>query len=145
MEVRILPGQPGSRSARDCGPCNPISARQLRLFCEFSVRLYTPNLHNLGAKSSIVSGLHLKYSRFLETRARDRARSALRGVGPSLAHRRSDLPMLSYAASKLRELRLPLPGRWWPVSARLSRVGRCAVLIFGQPERWRFYIRSQTR
>src|SRR6266404_5218375 len=85
MEVRILPGQPGSRSARDCGPCNPISARQLRLFCEFAARLYTPNLHNLGAKSSIVSGLHLKYSRFLETRARDRARSALRGVGAVLA------------------------------------------------------------
>jgi len=57
----------------------------------------------------------------------------------SLAHRRSDLPMLSYAVSKPGELRLPLPGRWWPVSARLSRVGRCAVLIFGQLERWRFY------
>ncbi len=55
--------------------CPPIAA-----FCELAVRLYTPNLHNLGAKLSIVSGLHLKYSRFLETRARDRARSALRGV-----------------------------------------------------------------
>src|SRR6266404_1604146 len=51
MEVRILQGQPGSQSARDC----------------------------------LVSGLHLKYSRFLETRARDGARSALRGVGRSLA------------------------------------------------------------
>jgi hypothetical protein len=38
----------------------------------------------LGAKSPIVSGLHLKYSRFLETRGGDRARSALRGVGRSL-------------------------------------------------------------
>jgi len=42
-----------------------------------AVRLYTPNWHNLGAKSSIVSSPHLKYSRFSETRARDRARSAL--------------------------------------------------------------------
>ena len=75
---------PGSHSARDCRPTNPISARQLRLFCELAVRLYTPNLNNLGAKSPIVSGLHLKYSRFLEARARDRARSALRGVGRSL-------------------------------------------------------------
>jgi hypothetical protein len=56
--------------------CPPIGA-----FCELAVGLYTPNLHNLGAKSSIVSGLHLKYSRFWETRAGDRARSALRGVG----------------------------------------------------------------
>src|SRR2546430_17432701 len=51
--------------------CPPIAA-----FCELAVRLYTPNLRNLGAKSAIVSGLHLKYSCFLETRARDRARSA---------------------------------------------------------------------
>jgi hypothetical protein len=50
----------------------------------FVIWLYTPNLNNLGAKSPIVSGLHLKYSRFLETRARDRARSALRGAGRSL-------------------------------------------------------------
>jgi len=35
-------------------------------------------------KSTIVSGLHLKYSRFSETRARDRVRSALRGVARSL-------------------------------------------------------------
>src|SRR4051794_6931873 len=47
------------------------------VFCKLHVCLYTPNLNNLGAKSPIVSGLHLKYSRFLETRARDRARSAL--------------------------------------------------------------------
>src|SRR6476620_10842877 len=45
----------------------------------------TPNFNNLGAKSPIVSGLHLKYSRFSETRARDWARSALRGVGAVLA------------------------------------------------------------
>src|SRR5258707_6208518 len=45
--------------------------------------LHTPNLNNLRAKLPIVSGLHLKYSRFLETATRDRARSALRGVGRS--------------------------------------------------------------
>ena len=56
LEVRILSPQPGSHSARDCKPMNPISARQLRLFCELAVHLYTPNLHNLGAKSAIVSG-----------------------------------------------------------------------------------------
>jgi hypothetical protein len=60
------------------GPRNPISACQSRLFVNWlSV---SPNLSNLGAKSPIVSGLHLKYSRFLETRAGDPVRSALRGV-----------------------------------------------------------------
>jgi hypothetical protein len=49
------------------------------------IRLYTPDLHNLKANSPKVSGGYLKYSRFSETRARDRARSALRGVGRSLA------------------------------------------------------------
>jgi short chain dehydrogenase len=52
-------------------------------FCELSLCLYAPNY--LRVKSPIVSGLHLKYSRFLVTRAGDRARSALRGVGCSLA------------------------------------------------------------
>src|SRR2546421_12578968 len=56
------------------GKCPPIAA-----FCEFVVSLYTPHFSNLGAKLTIVSDLHLKYSRFLETCARDRARSALRG------------------------------------------------------------------
>ncbi len=65
--------------ALESDKCPPIAA-----FCELAVRLYTPSLHNLGAKSPIVSGLHLKYSRFLETRAGDRARSALRGVARSL-------------------------------------------------------------
>src|SRR5258706_817684 len=37
--------------------------------------------------AKVRAGLHLKYSRFSETRARDRARSALRGVGGSLAQR----------------------------------------------------------
>ena len=54
--------------------------------CELAVRLYTPNLNNLGAKLPIVSGPHLKYSRFSETRAGDRARSALRGGPGSAVH-----------------------------------------------------------
>jgi hypothetical protein len=58
--------------------CPPIGA-----FCEFAMCLYTPNLNNLGAKSPIVSNPYGKYSRFLETRAGDRVRSALRGVGRS--------------------------------------------------------------
>ena len=62
--------------------CPPIGA-----FCELAMCLYTPNLNNLGAKSPIVSSQHRKYSRFWETRAGDRARSALRGVGRSLARR----------------------------------------------------------
>jgi hypothetical protein len=64
-------------------------------FCKFYVRLYTPNLNNLGAKSPIVSGLHLKYSRFLETTTRDRIRSALRSrvavFWPSNCPRRAKL------------------------------------------------------
>jgi hypothetical protein len=61
--------------ALESDKCPPIAA-----FCELAVRLYTPNLNNLGAKSPIVSSLHLKYSRFWETRAGDRVRSTLRGV-----------------------------------------------------------------
>src|SRR5260370_29014076 len=53
-------------------------------FCRFSSRLQAPNSNNLRAKSPIVSGQYLKYSRFWETRAGDQARSALRGVGRSL-------------------------------------------------------------
>jgi hypothetical protein len=49
-------------------------------FCELAVRLYTPNLNNLGAKSPIVSGLHLKYSRFLETREPETERDQHRVV-----------------------------------------------------------------
>jgi hypothetical protein len=79
-----IPKAPGSTYrllTLESDKCPPIAD-----FCEMAVRLYTPNLNNLGAKSPIVSGLHLKYSRFLETRAGDRARSALRGVGGSTAN-----------------------------------------------------------
>src|SRR5258708_15997207 len=69
-----------TRAPLPAGPAHRQDQSAYPAFCELAVRLYTPNLNNLGAKSAIVSGLHLKYSRFLETRARDRARSALRGV-----------------------------------------------------------------
>ena len=70
-----IPKAPGSAGGYLQSDKYPLIAD----FCELAVRLYTPKLYNLGAKSPIVSGLHLKYSRFSETRARDRARSALRG------------------------------------------------------------------
>jgi hypothetical protein len=66
-------------SADTSDKCPPTAA-----FCELSLRLYVPKLDNLSAKSPIVSSPHMKYSRFWETRAGDRARSALRGVGRSL-------------------------------------------------------------
>src|SRR2546423_15056900 len=76
------------------GKCPPIAA-----FCEFVVSLYTPHFSNLGAKLPIVSDLHLKYSRFLETCARDRARSTLRGgVGRRTLAFRSLAPSTQRAA-----------------------------------------------
>jgi hypothetical protein len=62
--------------------CPPIAA-----FRELTLCLCAPKLNNLSAKSPIVSSPHMKYSRFWETCAGDRARSALRGVGRSLAQR----------------------------------------------------------
>ena len=52
--------------------------------------LQTPILDNLRAKSAKVSGEYLEYPRFWETRAGDRARSALRGVGRSLIQPQGD-------------------------------------------------------
>jgi hypothetical protein len=52
--------------------CPPIAA-----FLRFCFGLWSLHLHNLRSKSAIVSGKHLKYSRFWETRAGDGARSAL--------------------------------------------------------------------
>jgi hypothetical protein len=48
-------------------------------FCEFAIGLRAPKLAAAGAKSPIVSGGYLKYSRFWETATGDRVRSALRG------------------------------------------------------------------
>src|SRR5258707_14557220 len=90
--------------------CPPIAA-----FCESAVRLYTPNLNNLGAKSPIVSGLHLKYSRFLETRAGDGARSALRGVGRSLTQRFSKA--IGISGHRSRRLRMKC----------LTRASECSI------------------
>jgi hypothetical protein len=101
--------QPASHSARDwwarkCDKCPPIEA-----FCELAVRLYTPKLNNLGAKSPIVSSPHMKYSRFWETRAGDRARSALRGVGRSVAPRflRDEAAVAAACLERGRQLRRP--------------------------------------
>ena len=64
--------QPASHSAKDCWPYNPTSARQLRLSVNLLSVSILPKLNNLGAKSPIVSGPHLKYYRFWETAAGDR-------------------------------------------------------------------------
>jgi hypothetical protein len=48
-------------------------------FCEAAIGLWAPKLAALGAKSPIVSGRDMKYSRFRETVAGDRVRSGLRG------------------------------------------------------------------
>src|SRR6202043_4032976 len=48
-------------------------------FCELAVGLQAPDVASSRAKSLIVSGGRLKYSRFWETRAADGVRSALRG------------------------------------------------------------------
>jgi hypothetical protein len=48
-------------------------------FCESAISLRAPKRAAVGAKSLIVSGRYLKYSRFRETPAGDRVRSALRG------------------------------------------------------------------
>src|SRR6202022_2181577 len=50
-------------------------------FCELAIGLRAPKLAAAGAKSPIVSGGYLKYSRFRETATGDRVRSGLRG-GP---------------------------------------------------------------
>src|SRR5258708_11102826 len=102
-----------TRAPLPAGPAHRQDQSAYPAFCELAVRLYTPNLHNLGAKSLIVSGLHLKYSRFLETRARDRARSALRGVGGSTAdHGHHIHPILderSRSLARIRPVGAPLP------------------------------------
>jgi hypothetical protein len=48
-------------------------------FCELAIGLRAPELAAAGAKSPIVSGGYLKYSRFRETATGDRVRSGLRG------------------------------------------------------------------
>jgi hypothetical protein len=48
-------------------------------FCESAIGLQAPKPAAVGAKSPIVSGRYLKYSRFRETGAGDRVRFALRG------------------------------------------------------------------
>jgi hypothetical protein len=48
-------------------------------FCELAISLRAPELGSPGAKSPIVSGGYLKYSRFRETGTGDSARYALGG------------------------------------------------------------------
>jgi hypothetical protein len=55
-------------------------------FCNSESGLRIPNLADCGLKSPKVSGGSLKYSRFRETAAGDRVRSALRGGACNLTH-----------------------------------------------------------
>jgi hypothetical protein len=81
---------------RECGSSNPprsasqSDARRLcplqrhkgppmAGFCELAIGLRAPELGSPGAKSPIVSGGYLKYSRFREAGAGDGVRSKLRG------------------------------------------------------------------
>jgi hypothetical protein len=61
-------------------------------FCELAIGLQAPKLAAAGAKSPIVSGRYLKYSRFRETAAGDRVRSGLRGGMPSVPRSGLDVP-----------------------------------------------------
>src|SRR6202140_418332 len=60
--------------SRKSHKCPPIA-----VFCRLARRLQAPNSDNLRAKSPIVSGKYLKYSRFWETATGDRVRSGLLG------------------------------------------------------------------
>ena len=60
-----------SRKSQNCPP--------IAVFCRLVRRLQAPNCDNLRAKSPIVSGGYLKYSRFRETATGDRVRAGLRG------------------------------------------------------------------
>jgi hypothetical protein len=48
-------------------------------FCELAIGLPAPKLATAGAKSPVVTGGYLKYSRFRETATGDQVRSGLRG------------------------------------------------------------------
>jgi hypothetical protein len=94
MEVRILPGQPGSLARGDF----TLSTSELPAdggLLQLAVGLRTPKLAAEGAKSPIVSGRQLKYSRFRETGAGDRVRSALRGRVGKIKDVRYRLPKLA--------------------------------------------------
>jgi hypothetical protein len=67
-------------------------------FCELAIGLRAPKLAAAGAKSRIVSGRYLKYSRFRETATGDWFRSGL-GGGRSRA---TDVEYLLYRAAEGR-------------------------------------------
>ena len=76
----ISTASPASQSgARRLCPLQCHKGPPMAGFCELAIGLRAPELGSPGAKSPIVSGGYLKYSRFRETEAGDRVRSALRG------------------------------------------------------------------
>ena len=60
-------------------PLYPQKCPPMAGFCELAIGLRAPKLDAAGAKSPIVSGGYLKYSRFRETATGDRVRPELRG------------------------------------------------------------------
>jgi hypothetical protein len=77
-------------------------------FCELAISLQAPELGSPEAKSPIVSGGYLKYSRFRETGTGDRVRYALHGR--------------SYSANSSNSQALLLGN--WEFGARAGRRGR---------------------
>jgi hypothetical protein len=60
-------------------PLYPQKCSLMAGFCELAIGLRAPKLAAAGAKSAIVSGGYLKYSRFRETATGGRVRPELRG------------------------------------------------------------------
>src|ERR1700682_1801167 len=78
MKVRILPGQPGSLALREKVP-HPRRKAAIGGSLGNKLRLQAPIWGIRSANLATVSGSRLKNSRFRETEAGDRDRSALRG------------------------------------------------------------------
>src|ERR1700736_3908043 len=79
-------------------------------FCEPAISLRAPKPADVGAKSLIVSGRYLKYSRFRETPAGDRVRSALRGRWGSLLVEQIPLSAKTGRGFEFEGSRMLLPG-----------------------------------
>jgi hypothetical protein len=84
-------------------PLYPQKCPPMAGFCELAIGLRAPKLDAAGAKSPIVSGGYLKYSRFRETATGDRVRPGLRGGrrSPNRSHDRRELGRLAQLPHRL--------------------------------------------
>src|ERR1700730_10991603 len=80
-------------------------------FCELAIGLRAPKLAAAGAKSAIVSGGYLKYSRFRETATGDRVRPELRGGDPTAPKATSGMVQVAAKDQLRRNLRFD-PSGW---------------------------------